>query len=241
MTDHAEVRRDALRRTDEQMEWIRDRFKPDGLLRLAHSTQDYYDQKGYYLPDVAALAFVTACERDALLAELEQAKRDNERLATNIAVVFDKWKQTERERDRAVVRVAKLDAALRNCQNTGDEYVYRIATEALAVEPSQVAQIWEEQRHPFDASEFKSLHEQLEREMDARGSAEINLSDAEARLASVPALVEALRRITPKDEPLDIDQDCKFCRGHFHEHYDGCEWVAARAALVVYEQSQGNT
>ena len=56
-------------RTPEQMEWIRDRFKPDGLQRLARSTQDYYDQKGYYLPDVAALAYENGVERDALLAE----------------------------------------------------------------------------------------------------------------------------------------------------------------------------
>ena len=64
-------------RTPEQMEWIRERFKPDGLLRLAHSTQDYYDSHGYYLPDVAALAYMDGAElsrlRDGLQRVLDEA------------------------------------------------------------------------------------------------------------------------------------------------------------------------
>ncbi len=92
--DREQTRRDALRRTDEQLELIRNRFKPDGLLRLAHSTQDYYDQKGYYLPDVAALAYVTACELEQ--AEAKWAERHlAEQRAANMMV-----EQAERERDK---------------------------------------------------------------------------------------------------------------------------------------------
>ena len=43
-------------RTPEQMDWIRERFKPDGLERLARADRDYLDSHGYYLGDVAALA-----------------------------------------------------------------------------------------------------------------------------------------------------------------------------------------
>ena len=53
-------------RTPEQMEWIHDRFKIDGLARLARSTPDYYEQKGYYLPDVAALAHAALSALDEL-------------------------------------------------------------------------------------------------------------------------------------------------------------------------------
>jgi hypothetical protein len=63
-------------RTPEQMEWIRDRFKPDGLRRLARSTPDYYEQKGYYLPDVAALAYAEWERAEALVAELEQLRAE---------------------------------------------------------------------------------------------------------------------------------------------------------------------
>lgn len=68
-------------RTPEQMEWIRVRFKPDGLVRLARSTQDYYDHKGYYLPDVAALAYANGLERDALLAVVSQMQASLTRIA----------------------------------------------------------------------------------------------------------------------------------------------------------------
>lgn len=43
-------------RSQEQMEWIHDRFKIDGLERLARADRDYADSHGVYLPDVAALA-----------------------------------------------------------------------------------------------------------------------------------------------------------------------------------------
>lgn len=66
-------------RTPEQMEWILNRFKIDGLERLARSTQDYYDTHGNYLPDVAALAH-------AALKEVERLKAERRWLA---AVVFE--------------------------------------------------------------------------------------------------------------------------------------------------------
>ncbi len=157
MTDHAEVRRDALRRTDEQMELIRGRFNPDGLLRLAHSTQDYYDQKGYYLPDVAALAYVNGCERDALLAEMEQAEQD--------ALT------AERERD---LKHAQVNA-----------YALRV-------------------------------------------------TELEASVASVPALVEALRLLTDYGPPEDTSRWNAMDSGH------RLALIQAREALTVYEQSQGN-
>lgn len=45
-------------RTPEQVEWIRARYNPDALLRLARATPDYYEHKGSYLPDVSALAYI---------------------------------------------------------------------------------------------------------------------------------------------------------------------------------------
>lgn len=60
-------------RTPEQMEWIRERFKPDGLRRLAFSTADYYEQKeGSYLPDVAALAYEEWARAEDLERELRR-------------------------------------------------------------------------------------------------------------------------------------------------------------------------
>jgi len=61
-------------RTPEQMEWIHDRFKIDGLERLARSTQEYYDQKGYYLPDVAALAHAALTALDTLREAIGSAE-----------------------------------------------------------------------------------------------------------------------------------------------------------------------
>jgi hypothetical protein len=51
------------------MEWIHDRFKLDGLERLARADREYADAHGYYLPDVAALAHaaleaLAACRRE---------------------------------------------------------------------------------------------------------------------------------------------------------------------------------
>jgi hypothetical protein len=39
-----------------RMEDLEQRFKPDGLLRLARSTPEYYDSHGHYLPGLAVLA-----------------------------------------------------------------------------------------------------------------------------------------------------------------------------------------
>lgn len=62
-------------RTPEQMEWINDRFKIDALARLARSTPDYYESKGYYLPDVAALAHAALLALEAKVEEVAVASR----------------------------------------------------------------------------------------------------------------------------------------------------------------------
>lgn len=53
-------------RTTEQMEWIHDRFKIDGLERLARAEREYADDHGHYLPDVAALAHAAISALDEL-------------------------------------------------------------------------------------------------------------------------------------------------------------------------------
>lgn len=58
-------------RTPEQTAWILDRFKPDGLERLARADRWYTDSHGHYVPDLAALAH-------AALAALEAAERDRD-------------------------------------------------------------------------------------------------------------------------------------------------------------------
>ena len=55
------------------MEWIHGRFTVDGLARLACSTPDYYEQKGGYLPDVAALAHAALSALDRIRAAVGDA------------------------------------------------------------------------------------------------------------------------------------------------------------------------
>lgn len=82
-------------RTSEQLEWIRDRFKPDGLLRLAQSTQDYYDHKGYYLPDVAALAYENGRERDKALAALASLREGGSDAWAEVSALVDEQAEDE--------------------------------------------------------------------------------------------------------------------------------------------------
>ena len=53
-------------RTPEQMEWIHDHFKIDGIERLARADRQYVADHGYYLPDVAALAHAALSALDEL-------------------------------------------------------------------------------------------------------------------------------------------------------------------------------
>jgi hypothetical protein len=58
------VDRQPVNRQDEwwekpgRVEDLRLRFKPDGLLRLARSTPEYYESHGHYLPGLAVLAYL---------------------------------------------------------------------------------------------------------------------------------------------------------------------------------------
>lgn len=63
-------------RTSVQWAWIEDRFKPDGLLRLARADRDYVDSHGHYLPDVAALALRYHGEAARLREERDAAQRE---------------------------------------------------------------------------------------------------------------------------------------------------------------------
>jgi hypothetical protein len=65
-----------------RMEDLERQFKPDGLLRLARSSQDYYDSHGHYLPGVAVLALHYA----AALAEAER-ERDRQQSRAEIAEI----------------------------------------------------------------------------------------------------------------------------------------------------------
>lgn len=59
-------------RTPEQMVWIRERFTPDGLERLARPTPGYESKGCYYLPDVAALAHAAIREAERLRDWIER-------------------------------------------------------------------------------------------------------------------------------------------------------------------------
>lgn len=63
---------------------------------------------------------------------------------------------------------------------------------------------------------------------DRRVHYRAGLAAGESVSASV---IAALNAITPVEEPLDVDQDCKYCGAHFHVHRVDCEWVAACRAL----------
>ena len=59
----------------------------------------------------------------------------------------------------------------------------------------------------------------------------VNAADA-CLIAAAPEMAELLAELAPDAEPWDIDQDCRFCGGHFGEHEDDCEWRRARALLA---------
>jgi hypothetical protein len=71
---------------------LRRMFKPDGLLRLARSTPEYYDTHGDYLPGVALLAYLDG-ER---VRELEDALRRATFLAEHLMQMIDRetWRAT---------------------------------------------------------------------------------------------------------------------------------------------------
>jgi hypothetical protein len=57
------------------------------------------------------------------------------------------------------------------------------------------------------------------------------------------SIVQALERLLrvlegPNGEPWDVDQDCRFCGGHYGDHFEECEWKQARAALDAYQDSE---
>ncbi len=54
------------------MRQIQTYFKPDGLGRLARSTQEYYESHGDYLPNVAALAHAALLALEAAEAREKQ-------------------------------------------------------------------------------------------------------------------------------------------------------------------------
>lgn len=66
----------AALRTTEQMRWIHDRFKIDGLERLSRADRDYADSHGHYLPDVAALAHEALTTLRAIAFEANQLAED---------------------------------------------------------------------------------------------------------------------------------------------------------------------
>jgi hypothetical protein len=70
-------------------------------------------------------------------------------------------------------------------------------------------------------------------EIDADGSyVGYAYKEADARLmTAAPDMAELLGEFAPADEPWDVDQDCKFCGGHYGEHSSECAWRRARALL----------
>ncbi len=78
---------------------------------------------------------------------------------------------------------------------------------------------------------------------------EVLVQHLEARLASVPALVEALRKIADEGEcSMNLGDQCVGAVHSRRKRWDnpervervGCAKHYAEAALTVYEQSQGN-
>lgn len=63
---------------------LREKFKDDGLRRLAASSPDYYDSHGSYIPELAALMLA---ERAALAASEAQVKQLQERLANALSLL----------------------------------------------------------------------------------------------------------------------------------------------------------
>lgn len=48
----------------------------------------------------------------------------------------------------------------------------------------------------------------------------------------ITQLEDALRALLRElGEPWDIDQDCRFCAGHYDWHESDCAWWVARSAL----------
>jgi hypothetical protein len=74
------VDRQPVNRQDEwwekpgRVEDLRLRFKPDGLLRLARSTPEYYESHGHYLPGLAVLAYLDGQRVRDLEAALREAR-----------------------------------------------------------------------------------------------------------------------------------------------------------------------
>lgn len=55
--------------------------------------------------------------------------------------------------------------------------------------------------------------------------------------------VNELREVLEKllaavGEPWDIDQDCRFCAGHYDWHEDSCPWHVARSTLDSFTESK---
>ncbi len=168
--------------------------------------------------------------------------------------------QTRRDAD--TIRVILRDAEYFDTEDGGDQYNEAIAAlDRILAELEQadgtIAMLTSTiKRLEATVEGERKNREQAERERDGTrlaleimtqtaGSETARLEQAEARLAKVPALVEALRHYGDEDHWTEITiPESHNTAGYLSFEYDGGEdlpWSVARAALTVYEQSQGNT
>lgn len=58
----------------------------------------------------------------------------------------------------------------------------------------------------------------------------VEIRDLKARVAELKAALQGL--MDDIGDPEDVDQDCRFCSGHYGKHFPGCEWDIARDVLA---------
>lgn len=179
-------------RTPEQMRWIHDRFKIDGLERLARADREYADDHGYYLPDVAALAH-------AALIELEQAERARDEQRRRVP--SDEGGPGHEE---SYWLRLKLQGAIQHLRDVEDYY--------------RVHAGMPDSMNMLRAERARALYEAITEDFVNGKATRPSRADLEARLATVPALVEALTLIREKSQNWEGDY--------------------AEQVLAAYEQAQ---
>jgi len=110
--------------------------------------------------------------------------------------------------------------------------------DSIAAELEEARSAYETQREYADEQYRKALaaEAELERVKAERDEAEATGKAIALNMArKADKALSALREIAPEDEPWDIDQDCKFCRGHYGQHYPECAWKNARTAIAEIE------
>jgi hypothetical protein len=115
-----------------RMEDLEQRFKPDGLLRLARSTPEYYDSHGHYLPGLAVLALTyhadlvearaVAEQIHAALAEANVPR--SEGVGEPLFSDAHRVRLLYQDRDEARAQVERMREALDEIK--GNVYLYRI-------------------------------------------------------------------------------------------------------------------